>query len=84
MYFECYHPSNAYWLLKELTSLLLTLESFKVFTFFNTYINIPSPTIAHTRFNDNWLFISFYYYYHYYFRVDFFLLSFVFHQVIVY
>ena len=74
MYFECYHPSNTYWLLKELTSLLLTLESFKGFTFFNTYINIPSPTIVHTRFNDNWLFVSFYYYYHYYFRVDFFYL----------
>ena len=32
-------PSNRHWLLKDLTSLLLTLESFEVFIFFNTYIN---------------------------------------------
>ena len=32
-------PSNIYWLLKGLTSILLTLESFEIFTFVNTYVN---------------------------------------------
>ena len=30
------------------------------------------PTIVHTRFNDNWLFASFFYYWHYYFSLVFF------------
>ena len=32
-------PSITYWLLKYLTSLLLTLKSFETFAFFNTYVN---------------------------------------------
>ena len=32
-------PSNACWLLKDLTSLLLTLELFEIFKFSNTYVN---------------------------------------------
>ena len=33
-----------------------------------------SPTIDHTRFNDNWLFVSFFYWCHYYFSLAFFYL----------
>ena len=36
MYSDCYYPIGTYWLLKDLTS---TLESFEIFTFFNTYVN---------------------------------------------
>ena len=36
-------PSNTYWLLKDLTSLLLTLESFERFTFFNSHVNTTIP-----------------------------------------
>ena len=37
-------------------------------------LTLPSPTIVHTRFNDNWLFVSFFYYCHYYFSLVFFYL----------
>ena len=36
-----------------------------IIPFFNTYVKLPSPTIVHTRFNDNWLFVSFFYYCYY-------------------
>ena len=39
---------------------------------------LPSPTIVHTRFNDNRLFVSFFYYCHYYFSLVFFYLVFFF------
>ena len=32
-------------------------------------LSLPSPAIVHTRFNDNWLFVSFFYYCHYYFSL---------------
>ena len=34
--------------------------------------HLPSSTIVHTRFNDNWMFVSFFYYCHYYFILVFF------------
>ena len=37
-------------------------------------LKLPSPAIVHTRFNDNWLFVSFFYYCHYYFSLVFFYL----------
>ena len=55
-------PSNAYSLLKALTYLLLNFESFEIFT------------IVHTRFNDNWILVSFFYYCHYYFSLVYFYL----------
>ena len=58
-----------YWLLKYFTSLLLILESFEIFTFFTTYVNISSPSIVQTRFHDNGLFVSFFYYRHYHFSL---------------
>ena len=33
--------------------------------YFNTYVKVPPPTIVHTRFNDNWQFVSFFYYCYY-------------------
>ena len=48
--------SNTYWLLKDLTSLLLTTESFETFILMLT---MPSPIIVHTKLNDNRLFVSF-------------------------
>ena len=41
-------------------------------------LTLPSPTIVHTRFNDNRLFESFFYYCHYYFSLGFFYLVFFF------
>ena len=37
-------------------------------------LTLPSTTIVHTRFNDNWLFVSFFYYCHYYLGLVFFYL----------
>ena len=39
-------------------------------------LTLLSPTIIHTRFNDNWLFVSFFYYYYYFSLVFFYLLLF--------
>ena len=42
-------PSNIYWLLKDLTSLFLTLELFEIFTFLNMYPNTTIPNkMSHT------------------------------------
>ena len=66
--------SNTYSLLKDLMSLLLTLESFKIYSHFSIHmLTLPSPIIVHTVFNDNWLFISFFCC-HYYFGLAFFYL----------
>ena len=37
-------------------------------------LTLPFPTTVHTRFNDNWLFVSFFYYWYYYFSLVFFYL----------
>ena len=37
-------------------------------------LTLPFPTTVHSRFNDNWLFVSFFYYWHYYFSLVFFYL----------
>ena len=37
-------------------------------------LTLPSPTIVHTRFNDGWVFVSFFYYCHYHFSLVFFYL----------
>ena len=51
-------PFNTYCLLKDLTSLLLSLESFE--KCFNAYVNSTVSNNRPTRFL--WLFLSFYYY----------------------
>ena len=35
------------------------------------FLTLSSQTIVHNRFNDNWLFVSFFYYCHYYFSLLF-------------
>ena len=67
-------PSDTYWLLKDLTSLLLTLELFEILTFLKNILTLLSSTIVHKRFNHNWLFVSFFYYCHYYISLVFFYL----------
>ena len=66
-------PSNTYWLLKYLTS-LNSWVVWNIHIFSMHILILPSLTIVHTRFNDNWLLLSFFYYCHYYFHLVFFYL----------
>ena len=73
MYFECYHPTHiGYWKIWRPFYLLLSHLNNSHFSIH--MLTLPSPAIVHTRFNDNWLFISFFYYCHYYFSLFFFYL----------
>ena len=46
-------PSNTYWLPKDLTSLLLTLESLKDSHFWIHMLRLPCPIIVLARFKNN-------------------------------
>ena len=68
-------PSNTYWLLKDLTSFSYLLLSHLINSHFSSHmLTLLSPTIVLIRFNDNWLFVSFFYYCHYYFSLVIFYL----------
>ena len=67
-------PFNTYWLLKIWCPSYLLLSHLNNSHFSIHMLTLLSPAIVHTRFNDKWLFVSFFFYCHHCFSLVFYYL----------